>query len=299
MSQGARASARPSSLRAPRGVATTCLRLTDIAVELEEVAMENGADDGDESLWLESQPAGRASPAPRRTRSPSCHRRRCAPPRPLKAESVAPALLLDRSDEPPTRSGLGRGRAASALAARVTAPAPPPSDAGLDAAPELLPETVLERELDRPEADASATIETVVAPHAVRVEPTEDERVESPVEVMVDVPIDAPADVPIDVPGDAPADVPADVPAEAVSVQRRRRRGKPSPKKFACRCCSGSTSSPTRAFRVQLAARLQPVVDRASADLIATINREVGQLLRTYVAEAIEREIAKWRESNP
>jgi len=49
----------------------------------------------------------------------------------------------------------------------------------------------------------------------------------------------------------------------------------------------------------ELAARLQPVVDRASADLIATINREVGQLLRSYVAEAIEREIAKWRESNP
>ena len=49
----------------------------------------------------------------------------------------------------------------------------------------------------------------------------------------------------------------------------------------------------------ELAARLQPVVDRASADLIATINREVGQLLRAYVAEAIEREIAKWRESNP
>jgi hypothetical protein len=46
----------------------------------------------------------------------------------------------------------------------------------------------------------------------------------------------------------------------------------------------------------QLAARLQPIVDRASADLVATINREVGQLLRSYVAEAIEREIDKWRQ---
>jgi hypothetical protein len=45
----------------------------------------------------------------------------------------------------------------------------------------------------------------------------------------------------------------------------------------------------------QLAARLQPIVDRASADLIATINQQVGQLLRAYVAEAIEREIDKWR----
>jgi hypothetical protein len=45
----------------------------------------------------------------------------------------------------------------------------------------------------------------------------------------------------------------------------------------------------------QLALRLQPIVDRASADLVATINQQVGQLLRSYVAEAIEREIEKWR----
>ena len=49
----------------------------------------------------------------------------------------------------------------------------------------------------------------------------------------------------------------------------------------------------------ELAARLQPIVDRASADLLTTINREVGQILRAYVAEAIEREIEKWREENP
>ena len=45
----------------------------------------------------------------------------------------------------------------------------------------------------------------------------------------------------------------------------------------------------------RLTARLQPIVDRASADLVATINQHVGQLLREYVAEAIEREIEKWR----
>jgi len=48
----------------------------------------------------------------------------------------------------------------------------------------------------------------------------------------------------------------------------------------------------------QLTARLQPIVDRASADLVATINQHVGTLLRAYVAEAIEREIEKWREGN-
>lgn len=52
-------------------------------------------------------------------------------------------------------------------------------------------------------------------------------------------------------------------------------------------------------LKEQLNLRLQPIVDRASADLVAAINQHVGQLLRAYVAEAIEREIEKWRESSP
>jgi hypothetical protein len=46
----------------------------------------------------------------------------------------------------------------------------------------------------------------------------------------------------------------------------------------------------------QLNQRLQPMVDRASADLVAAVSQHVGQLLRAYVAEAIEREIEKWRQ---
>jgi hypothetical protein len=46
----------------------------------------------------------------------------------------------------------------------------------------------------------------------------------------------------------------------------------------------------------QLTARLQPIVDRASSDLVAAINQHVGTLLRGYVAEAIEREIEKYRQ---
>jgi len=51
-------------------------------------------------------------------------------------------------------------------------------------------------------------------------------------------------------------------------------------------------------LREQLGARLQPIVDRASADLVATINLHVGELLRAYVAEAIEREIESWKRNN-
>ncbi|MGC1819314.1 MAG: hypothetical protein WA900_16860, partial [Casimicrobiaceae bacterium] len=48
-------------------------------------------------------------------------------------------------------------------------------------------------------------------------------------------------------------------------------------------------------LREQLGARLQPIVERASAELVDTINRQVGELIRSYIAEAIEREIDSWR----
>jgi hypothetical protein len=48
-------------------------------------------------------------------------------------------------------------------------------------------------------------------------------------------------------------------------------------------------------LRDQLSAQLQPIVDRASAEMVSTINAHVGGLLRAYIAEAIEREIEKWR----
>ena len=51
-------------------------------------------------------------------------------------------------------------------------------------------------------------------------------------------------------------------------------------------------------LRDQLGQRLRPIVDRASADLIATISLNVGELLRAYVAEAIEREIESWRRNH-
>ena len=51
-------------------------------------------------------------------------------------------------------------------------------------------------------------------------------------------------------------------------------------------------------LKTQLAERLQPIVERASAELIGAITEHVGGVLRTYVAEAIEREIALWRRDH-
>jgi len=52
-------------------------------------------------------------------------------------------------------------------------------------------------------------------------------------------------------------------------------------------------------LRDQLGAHLSPIVERAGAQLVATINRELGELVRGYVAEAIEREIDTWRNRGP
>jgi len=49
-------------------------------------------------------------------------------------------------------------------------------------------------------------------------------------------------------------------------------------------------------LKAQLSAHLQPIVARASSELVSAINDHVGKLVRSYVAEAIEREIAQWRE---
>jgi hypothetical protein len=51
-------------------------------------------------------------------------------------------------------------------------------------------------------------------------------------------------------------------------------------------------------LREQLAVQVRPIVERASAEMVETINAQVGELLRAYIAEAIEREIDKWREGN-
>jgi len=50
-------------------------------------------------------------------------------------------------------------------------------------------------------------------------------------------------------------------------------------------------------LRAKLGEQLQPLVERASAELVAAINQHVGDLLRTYVAEALEQEIERWRNS--
>ena len=77
---------------------------------------------------------------------------------------------------------------------------------------------------------------------------------------------------------------------------RTRSAGARSPSRYRCRCCSASISFTDTGLKEQLASRLEPIVARASAELgRATSTEHVGRLVRSYVAEAIEREIAAWK----
>ena len=51
-------------------------------------------------------------------------------------------------------------------------------------------------------------------------------------------------------------------------------------------------------LKEQLAHHLQPIVERANAELVEAINEHIGKLMRSYIAEAIEREIVQWRRDN-
>ena len=101
-------------------------------------------------------------------------------------------------------------------------------------------------------------------------------------------------------------------PSSAAPRRRRRRRGRargrrPPPKKSAgarwpsrCRCryCSGSICLPTPVSRPSSPSICSPSSSARAPSWSETITEHVGGVLRTYVAEAIEREIAQWRRDH-
>ena len=83
---------------------------------------------------------------------------------------------------------------------------------------------------------------------------------------------------------------------DAAAAAPDEHHGRASPRKSACRCCSGSISSPIPVCASELAARLQPIVDRASADIVATINRRSRpdpSCVRRRSHRARDREVAR------
>jgi hypothetical protein len=234
--------------------------LTDIVAGIEDVVRESDARETDESLWLESE-LGAAS-----ITGPAPDSIAVVPPSTLRAappiEPAPAADLQSSSEEHKPAPETAAAPVASALAEQE-APAQEAEDPAFDAV------------LGQPAADAAveADLESSPATAETGYAFNEPEQPAAEAAPIVDADMEA-----------ALAAAPAwDAVAEEIRMQVLQR----------------IDIFTDTGLQGELAARLQPVVDRASADLIATINREVGQLLRAYVAEAIEREIAKWRESNP
>jgi len=164
------------------------------------------------------------------------------------------------------------------------------------------------------EVELAAPAEVELAP-PVEVELAAPAKVEivAPAEVEVVVPVEAPS-VPVEVPAPSAATPPKAVPetldeailgaapeialAQAASARAEQVRWASMAEEIRMQVLQRIDLFTDTGLREQLGARLQPIVDRASADLVATINLHVGELLRAYVAEAIEREIESWRKEN-
>jgi len=82
------------------------------------------------------------------------------------------------------------------------------------------------------------------------------------------------------------------VPAEAADEERWRALGE----QISMQVLQRLDLFVDTGLKAQLAAHLQPIVARAGTELVEAINDHVGQLVRSYVAEAIEREITQWRQ---
>jgi hypothetical protein len=248
--------------------------LTDAVVGIEDVVMEGDAEQSDESLWLESE-LGAASitgPAPDSIAVVPPSTLRAAPPITPERDSSADQEMRSDANKPAPETAAAL--VASTLAEQA-APAQSPGDPAFDAM------------LGAPPADVATDAELGSSPALAEADGAVEE---SPSDAAEAVTIAAQPDSSVDADMEAAlAAAPAssgspawDAVAEEIRMQVLQR----------------IDIFTDTGLQGELAARLQPVVDRASADLVATINREVGQLLRAYVAEAIEREIARWRESN-
>ena len=251
--------------------------LTDAVGQIEEVSIEGVPDDDEESRWFESELGGVSVTGPAPDSIAVVPPSTLLPEEPAVTASAQAARPPGYSGEdklaPETAETMLTPTLASPPAARADTPVGA-GDPAFDAMLGLRPEDVArERELAPP-----PPVELTEAPtESAAVEATE------PAAEASDVPSAAIVEAPPPVES-APAAAPSwEAVAEEIRMQVLQR----------------IDIFTDTGLQGELAARLQPIVDRASADLVATINREVGQLLRAYVAEAIEREIEKWRELHP
>jgi hypothetical protein len=264
-------------LRPPPADVDDIPELTDAVEEIEAPSiLDLPDDDGEPSRWLEVD-RGEVSitgPAPDSVVAvPATPRPVVRDPAPLAA---SPPMQVDELYPAEARF----------FVEPMPVDGPPESEAPAPVEAEIVVEI-----LPAIEAPADAEPEAAVdAPDGFDVEPPDMPPADVPVEAFAAVEA-APADEPIA----APVAVSAEASA-APEVVSDAARWDALAEEIRMQVLQRIDIFTDTGLHDQLAARLQPIVDRASADLVATINQQVGQLLRAYVAEAIEREIEKWRQ---
>jgi hypothetical protein len=296
----------PAAPRAAEREAVRSAAIDDDVPELTDAVEVRGMaeigplpEEGEESRWLDMDAGERSitGPAPDSIAVvPPATLRRAAPVAsadvaPASREEAPPARPSAASDErklAPTAVAALAAASAGTLAAGAATPAAhrdPAFDAMLGLSPA---ESDSEREVAPPSPGREVDAEAEPEAEPVPAMPEAVETVEIPAVAEVE---------------DVAQEVPA-APAEAVAESAAAPLPPPASwdsvaEDIRMQVLQRIDIFTDTGLSAELATRLQPVVDRASADLVTTINREVGQLLRSYVAEAIEREIEKWRQGNP
>jgi hypothetical protein len=273
---------------------------------VEDLSIRSATDhEGEDSRWLDAD-LGEAS-----VTGPAPDSIAVVPPSTLRSARVAPsgdaprlpvAEIVEASSPPPSV-------AADTLAAKgidtlsgQPAVSPPASDPRFEAMLGATPADDAAEPEEAPPPAAPPSLPDEVAMPATFVAPDTEPTLAPVAEAPIPVPV---AEAPMPAPEAAMAPVHpvvAEVPVAAETVAAKfpdALRWEGLAEEIRMQVLQRIDIFTDTGLHGELSARLQPIVDRASADLVTTINREVGQILRAYVAEAIEREIEKWREANP
>jgi hypothetical protein len=200
--------------------------------------------------------------------------------------AVVPPVTLKTPEPPPPPRDIEPTTTRVTLKAAGSAPTPPPTSTGKWRV-ELLQGSVIEQDLLPGAGDGKPASRRpdALAPARANDEPGIFDSTAIPVEAVEQVPVDARSVAPVALAVEAPA------PSATNDAERWRALAE----QVSMQVLQRLDLFIDTGLKDQLADRLRPIVDRAGAELVAEINEQVGKLVRSYVAEAIEREIAQWR----
>jgi hypothetical protein len=266
-------------MRRNRAGDTSIPVLTDVVEPPEPARAGPSTREGAGDLWLERAEAA----APARPAKPAQTAVAPVPPAGRQALSSEPPVLTDAVD-----------RAAAALG---EGPEMEQADPSLWLGPDTIDPSL--HSITGPAPDTVAVVPPVtlrVAPEPPPPAPPEpldepDPTITRTVRAAGSAPTPPPAR---STPREAPAETPA-APRPEPSAAEEEEQRRALAEQISMQVLQRIDLFTDTGLKAQLAEHLQPIVARASKELVNAINQHVGQLVRSYIAEAIEREIDEWR----